>query len=98
MNARDVLGHLLPFPARFSEALRNKWADDIIEQLAEYGFLIMKKEDVEAIRDKELEEAAKVSEDYARRAMAATPSAQEAAAAASGVADAIRSLKSEARG
>ena len=47
MNARDVIATKLPF----SEGLRNSWADEIIEHLANHGHIIMKKEDVEAIRE-----------------------------------------------
>ena len=57
MGAREVIARNLP-------SFMDKVPDDLIRGLSTAGFTIMSKEDVEAVRDKALEEAATVAYNF----------------------------------
>lgn len=105
MNSREVIAkHLCKRAGQgwsgispYERGVYRTRAHNILAEIDAAGFVIMSKEDVAAIRDKALGEAAEVAEDKAQQWDSGKEGGANPIHCGLDIADAIRSLKSEVR-
>lgn len=60
MGARDIVATKLPFAAN----IRKEWAQEILDELAAAGYVILSPDEVRGIRDEALDDAIKAALDH----------------------------------